>query len=397
MKLLLAGVSARALAQSAVNAGYHVEALDYFGDRDLSGLVKGRSLSRVQDTSYSARDLPDLAQGMSYDALVYVANLENHPDVVNELAGGRPVFGNPPNVLREVRHWPTLRRVCAEEHLAMPLTLFPGEESCASPGTSWLRKPVRSGGGHGIRKWDRASLKPNSYLQALVPGVSASAVFAANGRQCTVLGLSEQLIGQSGLGAGGFRHCGNVMPLAPELGGGPEFFKAVQGMLDVLTRRFQLRGICGADFIVVRDKNDSPVPMLLEINPRPSSSAELLERAAALSVFDIHVSSSAGILPPGSNGDFRGFPGGMYHAKGIVFAQKHSIIPEAMPEIGCDLCDVGQPGDMVSPGRPICSILTSAHDRVSALQRLHAAAQALQTRLAICKSGSMDDASPLRN
>ena len=234
---------------------------------------------------------------MNYDALAYVSSLENHPDVVRSLAGKRPIFGNPPDVLREVRHWPTLRRFCRREGIAMPLTLFAGEENQADRSIPWLRKPALSGGGHGIRLWDGSALNRTGYIQVLVPGVSASAVFAADGRQGVVLALSEQLIGKAALGARGFRHCGNIMPLAPALGATPDLLQTVQDMLNRLTRRFGLRGICGADFIISRDQHGCIVPVLLEINPRPSSSAELLEMTGRINIFDHHIRAVAGELP----------------------------------------------------------------------------------------------------
>ncbi len=383
MKFLLTGVSTRALAQSAVRAGYQVVSADYFGDRDLCDLVDCRSLSRTLGTEYNARYLPKLAQGMNYDALAYVSSLENHPDVVGSLAGVRPVFGNTPGVLRQVRHWPTLRRVCAEENIAMPMTLFPGEEARADRTRTWLRKPVLSGGGHGILPWDGTPLGPHCYIQVLVPGVNASAVFVGNGKQSVVLGLSEQLIGRNGLGAKGFRHCGNITPLAPELGGTPQLFHAVREMLERLTRRFHLRGVCGADFIISRDENGSLVPVLLEINPRPSSSAELLERTGTVSIFDQHVMAAAGKLPVFETALAPGRTGGFYQAKGILFARWPSAIPETMPDAGVTLCDVGQPGDKVLPGRPICSLLTAADTRAGAIRSLFAAADTLGRKLRI--------------
>jgi len=371
MKILLAGVSVRALAQSAVRAGRHAAALDYFGDRDLSGLVESRSLSRMTGASYDASALPALARGMRYDALAYAANLENHPDVVAALAGNRPIIGNDPDTLRRVRHWPTLRAVCAEKGIAMPATLFPGEEGGAPKKVRWLRKPVKSGGGHGIRAWDGAALDGSAYLQAFAPGVSASAVFAANGRECAVLGLGEQLIGHDGLeglGAHGFRHCGNIMPLAPALGGGPELLAAVRDMLGRLTRRFGLRGVCGADFIVGRGRDGAPVPLLLEINPRPSSSAELAERAGAITIFEAHAASSMGETPQGPDDRTILDPlGGGFLAKGIAFARWESLIPETMPATGATLLDVGEPGDRVRPGAPVCSLIVRARGRDAAL------------------------------
>lgn len=373
MTFLLAGVSVRALAQSAVRAGYRIVAADYFGDSDLEALAPCRSLLRQGQAPYDARALPALVAGLAYDAVAYVANLENHPAVVTALAGGRPVVGNSPETLMRVRHWPTLRRVCAEEGLAMPPTLFPGEEGQAAPQARWLKKPVKSGGGHGIAFWDGRPLTAGWYLQAHVAGPSASAVVAADGRDCVVLGISEQRIGDPVLGAHGFRHCGNIAPLAPELGGGDVLTEAVTEMAARLTRHFGLHGVYGIDFIVALGHDGAPRPVFLEVNPRPTASAELLEERGLAAVFDVHVTASSGQLPlpPPKPAN------GPYFAKGIVFAARACRIPRDGSWLRPELRDVGRPGDAIAPGRPICSVLTQGETRQGSLASLHAIAREL--------------------
>ncbi|MEA4858827.1 MAG: ATP-grasp domain-containing protein [Solidesulfovibrio sp.] len=378
MTFLLAGLSVRALAQSAARAGHPVVAVDYFGDSDLADRVACRSLLRQGRPAYDAKDLPGLAAGLAYDTLAYVSNLENHPRVVRDLAGGRPIAGNTPETLRQARHWPTLRRVCAEEGLAMPPTLFPGEEATARKQVEWLRKPVKSGGGHGIDFWDGRPLARGWYLQTWVPGVSASAVFAANGRESLVLGVSEQVVGDRKLGAHGFRHCGNIMPLAPELGGGEALTRALADMAARLTRRFGLRGVCGLDCIIAAGPNGRPRPVLLEINPRPTASAELIEERGLGSVFDTHVRAAAGALPAPAD-----WPeNGGYLAKGIAFARRPCRLPEDTGWRRPELRDVGRPGDAIAPGRPICSIVLPGATRRAALEGLYAAARGLERDLA---------------
>ena len=377
MDILLAGVSVRALAQSAVKAGYSVLAVDHFGDQDLADCISHRSLARDLGLAFDAHALPKAAAGMRYEALAYVANLENHPDVVRELTGSRILYGNRPEILGQVRHWPTLRRVCAEEKIPMPETLFPGEEIQASPKQAWLCKPVSGGGGHGITPWKGLSLDPGWYLQAKVKGVDASAVFVADGETSVVLGLCEQIIGDSHLGASGFRHCGNIFPLAPERGGCEELWAAVQDMADRLTRRFTLRGVCGLDFMVAAGLDGRPSPVLLEVNPRPTSSSELIEEAGIASIFDAHVTSMSGVLPPAPAQR----PAGPYLAKGIAFARKTVVLPHEDAWFTPELRDVGYAGDTVAAGRPICSLLTRGEDRSAALENLYTASLSLRRNI----------------
>ncbi|RLC67304.1 MAG: carboxylate--amine ligase, partial [Chloroflexi bacterium] len=128
------GLSTRAIAESAVRGGRgdHVVTLDYFGDRDQRAMVENFALQRDFDLPFSAEGLLHACQNSilaDVEAVVYVSNLENYPDVVEALAQDRVLLGNSPATLRRVRDWRTLRTVCREEGISCPTTLFPGEES----------------------------------------------------------------------------------------------------------------------------------------------------------------------------------------------------------------------------------------------------------------------------
>ena len=57
MKILIVGLSTRAIAESAVRGGYQVDALDAFGDLDLQALVRCYSLKRDFHVAFSAAAL----------------------------------------------------------------------------------------------------------------------------------------------------------------------------------------------------------------------------------------------------------------------------------------------------------------------------------------------------
>lgn len=369
MKVLLAGVSVRALALSATRGGHEVACLDHFGDSDLPAGAFCRSILREFGGGYDARKLIKLAHDVEYDALAYVANLENHPDLVRRLAGNRPVIGNHPDILKKARHWPIVRQVCDQEGIPMPPTLFPGEEHKAMSGLPWLRKPVKSGGGHSIRPWDGEGLDDGHYLQAGLGGVPASAVFAADGTRCRVLGVSEQLISIPNLGAGGFRYCGNVFPLAPVLGGGTILNAKIAALAQKLTARFGLRGVNGLDFLVETDEHGKPSPILLEINPRPTASAELMEESLGINIFNAHLASASGRLPDDPGGPHRS-----YTAKGIVYAQSDVAVPDTAHWTSNNRRDVPHPGQRIARGQPICTVLARGPDRRTCLAELVRAA-----------------------
>src|SRR5438105_555764 len=102
-RVLIAGVSARAVAESAARAGFDVVGLDAFGDRDQHPSVRALSLPRDFDTTFTASAAARVSRDIACDAVVYASTFENHPRAVRTLAAGRALWGNAPDVLAAVR------------------------------------------------------------------------------------------------------------------------------------------------------------------------------------------------------------------------------------------------------------------------------------------------------
>jgi len=392
--ILIVGLSTRAIAESAVRGGHQVVTLDYFGDRDQRELVENHALLRdptlIGETcpSFSAAALEQASRSLDFESVVYISNLENHPEVVEELAQGRVLLGNAPTVLYQVRDWRTLRAFCHEVGVACPHTLLAGEGAAADGGNRWLRKPVRSGGGHGVQPWDGRPLGQSHFLQAYVEGRPASAAFVADGKRCVVIGLTEQLIGRGELGAQGFGWCGNILPLAggdnesgkerrgegaqrtaPWKDEGLAVLEEVERMAAALTRRFGLRGVNGLDLIVARDRDGGPRAILVEVNPRYTASMELVERAYGLNIFSLHVEAMDGRLP-----DFRLaehlYARGLWFAKGIVYARRPVTMPETGGWVKRGRRDIPFPGERIEAGHPVCTVLAEGEGRDTCWQHL---------------------------
>ncbi len=386
---LIVGLSTRAIAESAVKVSYDVITLDYFGDRDQKDLVENYSLMRDFALGFSADALLTASRGLDFGAVVYISNLENHPDVVEKLAAGHNLLGNDPATLRRVRDWGTLRQVCCREGIPVPVTLLPGEEEQADvaelKGKRWLTKPARSGGGHGIAFWSGEPLYEGHLLQEYVNGLPCSAAFVADGWRCVLIGLTEQLIGRRELGAPGFTWCGNILPLSLETSpplwggfvGGLEVTAAVQGMLQKLTRAFGLRGVNGVDFVLGRDETGRPVPYLVEINPRYTASMELVEWAYGLSVFDAHVRSFDGNLPIFHLEEHLVPRLSSYYGKAIVYARHNGTMPETAGWRKKGRRDIPFPGEHIAAQHPICTVLAEEGTRDECWRRLLAAAEAV--------------------
>lgn len=364
MRILLLGVSTRALAESAVLDGHDVVAVDYFGDRDLERVADSSALQRHLRLPLTAEGLGEAARRVEADAVVYAANLENHPDIVEELAEERVLLGNGPGVLREVRDWRMLRAFCREAGIPHPLTLLPGEERRADPGNSWLRKPVRSGGGHGIRAWAGKPLDGSQILQALIEGRPASVAFVADGRESRVIGLTEQLVGRRELGASGFTWSGNVLPLDLALSDGGDLLRRVEEIVSQLTRRFGLLGVNGADLIVAREPDGALCPYLVEVNPRYSASMELVERAYGMNVFSLHLEGLAGRLPHFSLAERLC---DRFFGKGIVYARRTATIADTDGWMELGIHDVPFSGQRIEAGHPVCTVFSGGRDRKGCL------------------------------
>lgn len=348
-RVLLAGVSVRALAESAARAGFEVTAIDAFGDLDLQRVA--RVIPAPRDTQGRV-DAPAVARATHHvDASIvsYVSNFENAPDAVETMARGRTLIGNLPAVLRRVRDPLSLAR--ALSRLGFPAPAVRASAPLPTDATPWLLKPRRSGGGHGIVRWRQGMPVPrSSIVQQRVRGVPGSIVFVADGEQACPLALTRQLSGDAAFGAEGFAYCGSILePHHPGL-----LANAIE-LARRVTREFALRGVCGIDFMA-RDS----VPYAIEVNPRPTASMELVERGTGCSVWLAHVAGCTGALVV--------TPTSASHAEGkaVLYARRPVVLGDTTRWLSDpDVRDVPAPGERIARGSPICTIF--ARGRTSAL------------------------------
>ena len=388
MRILIVGLSTRAIAESAVHVradlvpahDHTIVSLDYFGDRDQRALVENHALLRDFDLAFNAQSLLQASSHLNFDAVVYISNLENHPDVVEELAQGRVLLGNAPGVLRQVRDWRVLRAFCREVGIPCPTTLLAGEEENTNPTSRWLCKPVRSGGGHGVRPWTGDPLDEHHVLQAYVEGRPASAAFVADGERSVVIGLTEQMIGRGELGARGFAWCGNILPLALQPAERTAVLEAVERMATRLTRRFGLQGMNGIDLVIADGPDGHPTPFLVEVNPRYTGAMELVERAYGLNVFSLHLEALEGQLPDFRLADHL-HSQSLYFGKGIVYAVRTVTMPETEGWVEQGWRDVPFPGERIEAGHPVCTVLAEGDDREACWNHLLASAEAVRREI----------------
>jgi predicted ATP-grasp superfamily ATP-dependent carboligase len=343
-RALIAGVSTRAMAESAARAGYAVTALDAFGDLDQHAGVRALSLPRGFGVPFSAAAAATIARGLDFDAIAYLSPFENHPSAVRQLAGLAPLWGNKPAVLRRARD----PRVLVEL-----LGLSTGGAS------RWLLKPRASGGGRNIRWWKPGEPVPRGWhVQPYVDGVPGSIVFVAAGGRCVPLGLTRQLIGITDFGATEFRYSGSI--LAPAGDGqftrDANLLESAMRLAEVASEKLGLVGVNGIDF-VARDGVAHPI----EINPRYSASLELVEHALGVSVFGAHADACVRSVLPGFDLE-RARRQTRAYGKAIVFARRDVVCGDTRAWLeDPTVRDVPHPGERIAAGRPVCTVFADAN------------------------------------
>jgi predicted ATP-grasp superfamily ATP-dependent carboligase len=367
--VLIAGVTARAFAISAARAGYRVTAIDAFGDLDLRAVAEVILARSRSGHSYRPPEAAAAGALVPAELTAYTSNFENYPDAVTRLSHGRRLLGNAASTLARVRNPLEVMRVLRRHGLPSPQSRNRAPDSRSLPG-SWLLKPRRSGGGHGIRRWTPGTPVPRSmYLQQWIAGTPGSISFVADGSSAVMLGFSRQLVAQADLGAPRFRYCGSLLGTAETrlFPHQPELLKKAGEVARNITREFQLVGLNGIDFIA---RNGVPFP--IEVNPRYSASMELIERAGGLSMFEAHVCACRGELPAAPQ------PHHAVLGKAIVFARRNIVVGHlAQSWVKAWVADIPYPGEPIERGRPICTVFAEASDPAACRRLLNRRASAI--------------------
>ena len=369
IRLVIAGVSTRAAAESAARAGFEVTAIDAFGDLDQHPAVRSLWLRSDPAAPFTAHAAADAVRAIDADAAAYLSPFENHAGAVNVLATGRSLWGNAPDVLRRVRDPFLLAGLLRRRGFATPITRVDVPPELAES-TEWLIKPFRSGGGQGVRQWaPGAHVAPGFFAQERISGVPASIVFVAAGGRAVPLGVSLQLIGEEAFGASGFRYCGNVLAPAGDPVLTDRVVESAIALANHVAGEFGLVGLNGLD-VIIRDE----VPYPIEVNPRWCSSMELIERHYGLSMFGLHAAACAnGVLPDVDL--LRARRSRAAIGKAIVFAQTEMVVEDTHAWLADETVrDVPKPGERIAAGQPICTVFAEDIDTARCRGQLEARA-----------------------
>lgn len=380
--LTIVGASARAAAASARRAGLVPWTADLFADADLRAMVPGAV--RCPPGQYPRALLDNLRDGPP-TPWMYTGGLENHPNLIRQMAQTRPLWGNGPDALAACRSPFTVECRLREAGLPVPEVRTADAELPAY--CRWLRKPLASSAGHGIAFAVRGieaevgiptadsptGRPPKHYYQQFVPGPSMSAVFVRARGVVRLLGVTEQLIGDEWLNAPPFRYAGNVGPIQLS----PAVRNDLRRVGEVLGRHCELLGLFGVDFVFHDGR-----PWVVEVNPRYPASVEVLELATGVPAIPLHRMAFDPEAGPGPHTPPRWPVAG----KAVLYAPRRFVMPACDARDCGDLldtevqaaghqastrfADIPAPGEVVEHGSPVLTVLAGADSRDRCLARL---------------------------
>jgi predicted ATP-grasp superfamily ATP-dependent carboligase len=308
---------------------------------------------------------------------MYTGGLENRPRLVRELSRHRALWGNGPEVLRQVRS-PERVAACLEA-AGLPR---PAQYREGTPRRGrCLVKPRDGTGGRGITFWKpRQRRRGRVYFQEYIEGESCAAVYVTQGPNTHLLSVTRQLVGEAWLHAGPFQYCGSVGPLSLT----KKEESAFRRLGDALGTGFGLRGLFGVDCV-----RQNGIPYPVEVNPRYTASVEVLEHGTGLPLLDLHrrAFDRVGTEPPNLLRPSDGVIG-----KAVLFAPAGFAFPAEGPwtatlrkaddpwEVPA-FADIPRTGEHIPAGRPVLSFFTRAGSVASCLEQLRQTAAGLDRHL----------------
>ena len=339
--LLIASVSGRALARSALRAGFTPLVADFFADAD------------TQDMAFACRKLDgDISHGMRAPSLfralrtlaerapspilglVYGSGFEDRPELLTLIAKSWPLLGND---AAKVARLKAPESFFAElDRLGVPHPATASERP--AKGAGWLVKRIGGAGGSHIVPCTLKRAARNVYYQERVAGRAISALFVANGSDARVLGFSEQWTAPSPRSP--WRYGGAVRPAALPQAVARQMALAVIR----IARSFEIAGLASADFMV-----NGGEALLLEINPRPGATLDIFD-CGEPPLMRLHLAAAReGRLPP------RGLKFEDAMASAIVYAETGITVPPGM--VWSDWsADRPKPSEWIDKNRPICTV-----------------------------------------
>lgn len=382
--LLVIGLDVVSLAASARSAGYHIYAVDYFGDQDLKrvcnenlSLITQRQgqtcgyLSKHFDPKALLKLAKELFEKKKIDAALLSSGLDDSSDVLLELNDFIQIIGNSPQTIRKVRSKMEFFKQLKCLGIPHPRTAVAenfeeARKMSRDIGYPVVVKPTWGFGGVGIRKVKNAhelklvfrEIFPFSQrilIQEYISGIPASVSLISSADAALILTLNKQLLGMPELGQKEpFGYCGNMVPLPMKT----TTKKMCDDIAEKIASHFNLVGSNGIDLVISK----KGIPHVMEVNPRFQGTLECVERVLAMNIVDAHMKACLqGTLPTIRRKSMN------FCVRLSLYARQRSVAPDlnAFEEVR----DIPLPKVIVEEGEPLCSIVIEGQTRISSFRR----------------------------
>ncbi|MFT3730615.1 MAG: ATP-grasp domain-containing protein [Hyphomicrobium sp.] len=358
--VLIAAFSGRSLAQSARRAGYRPFVADAFGDIDTKEAADDiRVIDGAMQTGFHTKQivaaLEDLsrASGSAPIGLVLGSGFEDKPRLVGALAARFRLLCSGAETIATCKDPKKFFGMLGKLGVRHPETQI---ERPSSP-EDWISKRVGGSGGRHIRDCSGPShSKPRRYFQQRLSGDRYSVgglidIPTSDGGRSDSYFATKQWTSPSLKHPYRFGGCVSQPVCDPNL---------LRDLVNIASRvgdELSLKGMASFDFIV-----SDGVPYLLEVNPRPGASADVLDDPTG-NFFRAQMAAWA-------NGEY--WPGERTAPKAmaILHADRGPVIlgNTPWPEWSADR---GASGTVVPEGAPLASVFAEAAtaDAAEALAR----------------------------
>ena len=334
--ILIVSQSGRFLAQIANNSGYPVWVADCFGDSDTMS-VASRWLP-IMDISNQRSILKTIITLSNEDpcTLIYGTGIECFHSILECLPKHIKLLGNSQTTVAKLKNPSHFFNILNKLDIPYPKTRLtrPIQEK------GWLSKSASGFGGTHIEYLTADSEYSNTYYQQYINGISGSALFLANGKNSQLLSINQQFLVKDP--ASPFMLSGLATPFI--LSHSQQTL--LQNIIESLLSHINLYGLNSLDFIIT----DAGDILVLEVNPRPSASAELLTKLPKL--FNLHVNA----CQEGLGIKMTPYPKENSTYLHYIFARNNTVIPKniSWPSI-CR--DIPLPGHYILKKAPLCTAL----------------------------------------
>lgn len=356
--VLIIARSGRQLAAAARRAGYAPIVIDLFGDADTQSVCAANYVIPPSPAlAFPAARLLELVRGItaSYGRLPIVcgSGFEDQVHLLAALQSRGQLRGCTAATVAACKDPLRLGRGLRKLGIASARTTWTAP---VEPG-GWLLKRRGGCGGDHIRIAQAESIPgQREYFAAHINGSPLSVAFIARPDGVTVLGACAALAGLPG-DVAPYRYAGSVAVPETCARYAGEIHHIATGVSDA----FSLRGLCGIDFIAGEDGTLT----LLEINPRPTATFDLLADAGA--VFAAHMKPDAEPTAIRAYADVR--------ASGVCVATRSFTVSDGL-DLPSWCADRPRAGTRIVAGMPVCSAYVARAGDVATTRRV------LQERLA---------------